>query len=168
MSVATADQLAKSILSNRVDLQPVGTPVAWPDPLGDAALIGLAGDVVRLIGPTTESDPAAILFQFLAMFGNLIGRTGHWVIEDTPHYCNLFVAIVGDTAKGRKGTSLDRVRNLFKGVDDDWTKRIQSGLSSGEGLIWFVRDQIIEAVQIKDKGRTTGYEEMETDPRRKG
>ena len=161
----TVDQLAKSIPNGQADLQPAETPAAaWPDPLGHAALTGLAGDVVRLIEPTTESDPAAILFQFLVMFGNLIGRTAHWVVEDTIHYCNLFLAIVGDTAKGRKGTSLDRTRNLYRGVDDEWMKRIQSGLSSGEGLIWFVRDPIIEAVQIKDKGRTTGYEEMETDP----
>ncbi|MBM3758585.1 MAG: hypothetical protein FJW38_32010, partial [Acidobacteria bacterium] len=152
MNVARSlDQLQRDFVRDlSFDLAPTTTPAptssSWPKPLGKAALIGLVGEVVEKIDPTTESDPAAILFQFLAMFGNLIGRTGHWTVEETRHFCNLFVAVVGDTAKGRKGTSYDRVLSLFRGIDDAWDKRIQSGLSSGEGLIWFVRDPIIEPV----------------------
>ncbi len=167
----TRDQIARDFASDPAfDLEhatrstPSPTSNSWPKPLGPRALIGLAGDVVRMIDPTTESDQAAILYQFMAMFGNVIGRTGHWTVEDTRHYCNLFVAVVGDTAKGRKGTSYDRVRGLFHGVDEEWDQRIQSGLSSGEGLIWFVRDPIIEPVPKKENGRIVGYEEMETDP----
>jgi hypothetical protein len=35
----------------------------WPNSLSKLALIGLAGDVVRMIEPHTESDPAALLFN---------------------------------------------------------------------------------------------------------
>jgi len=143
---------------------PVPDERQWPKPLGPAALIGLAGDVVRTIEPTTESDPAAILFQFLTMFGSIVGRGPHWIVEDTRHYTNQFLTIVGDTAKSRKGTSYDRVRSLFKGLEEAWDIRVQSGLSSGEGLIWAVRDPIMDSVPIKEKGKPTTYAEQQVDP----
>ena len=46
-----------------------------------------------------------------------------------------------DTASGRRGTSLSQTRRPFEIADPTWAEcRIQSGLSSGEGLIWAVRD----------------------------
>ena len=156
MSTAIADQLTNSIMA-------APTAADWPEPLRDEALIGLAGDVVRLIAPTTESDPAAILYQFIAMFGNVVGRGPHWIVEDTKHYTNLFLSIVGDTSKARKGTGYDRVKAVYVGVDELWDLRIESGLSSGEGLIWAVRDPIIETVAVREKGRPTTYQEEQTD-----
>jgi hypothetical protein len=42
-------------------------------------------------------------------------------------------------------------------VDFDWRQdRVTYGLSSGEGLIWAVRDPIEETKPIRDKGRHTG------------
>ncbi|MFL5243162.1 MAG: DUF3987 domain-containing protein [Gemmataceae bacterium] len=41
---------------------------------------------------------------------------------------------------------------------------MQSGLSSGEGVIWAVRDPIIGREKIKVKGRITGMQEYEADP----
>jgi hypothetical protein len=40
---------------------------------------------------------------------------------------------------------------------------VKTGPSSGEGLIWHVRDPIEERQAIKDKGRTVGYEMVITD-----
>src|SRR5207247_4768055 len=43
--------------------------------------------------------------------------------------------------KGRKGVSVGYPKRLLETVDDVWVKsRMMSGLSSGEGLIWYVRD----------------------------
>ena len=56
---------------------------------------------------------------------------------------NLFGCLVGETSKGRKGVSVGYPKRLLGTVDDVWAKsRIMSGLSSGEGLIWYVRDPI--------------------------
>ena len=64
-------------------------------------------------------------------------------IGATRHHPNLFCGIVGDTAKGRKGSTWDPVENIMHASDRRWTEqRIQSGLSSGEGLISEVRDRI--------------------------
>lgn len=123
----------------------------WPIPvdldtrtlptLDDAALYGLAGDIVRAIEPHTEASNVAVLINTLVFVGNVVNRTPHFNVGGNDHTVNLFAAIVGDTAKGRKGTSLGHVKALFKRVDEKWVEdRIQSGLSSGEGLIFHVRD----------------------------
>src|SRR5215469_18457010 len=111
-------------------------PVMAPD-----AFIGLAGEIVRLIAPHTESDPVALLLNAHTCFGNAIGRGPHYRVEGTEHGPNLFVVQVGDSSKARKGTGLDRVKQVFRLADEEWTtRRIESGLSSGEGVIWAVRD----------------------------
>ena len=135
----------------------------WPRPVGQAALYGLAGDIVSTVEPHTEADPAAVLVQLLVAFGNVVGRTPHFVAESDRHYPNLYVALVGETAKGRKGSSWGHIPRLFglaagprkagfvpnRSTVDPLSLTVSSGLSSGEGLIWAVRDAIKTG---KDKG----------------
>jgi hypothetical protein len=109
--------------------------------LGEDALYGLAGEFVRGVSPHTEAHPAALLALFLCQAGCVIGR-GAWVrVEDTEHHPRLFLLLVGDTAKSRKGTAQDRVDRLFLEAFRDWDDHCAQGLSSGEGLIHAVRDQ---------------------------
>jgi hypothetical protein len=122
----------------------------WPE-LHSKALHGLAGEIVNAIKPETESDPIAILIQLLVFFGNAIGRNPHFRIEDTEHHANLFVCLVGASSRARKGTSEGRVRAIMREVDKEWEEnRIKSGLSSGEGFINEVRDELTRW-NIKDK-----------------
>src|SRR5215471_17975488 len=91
----------------------------WPT-IDNAAYYGLAGDIVRTIAPHTEADPVAILIQVLAYFGNIIGRAAHYRVEADHHHANLFVVLVGQSAKGRKGTSGSRARSVMKAADERW------------------------------------------------
>ncbi len=128
--------------------QPGSRHERWPDPPHPAAFDGIAGDFVRLIGPHSEADPVALLIQVLVVFGNLIGRTAYYQVEASRHYGNEFAILVGPTARARKGTSLDRVMETAASVDRDWYDRCRhTGLSSGEGLIWAVRDSIEKRVR---------------------
>jgi hypothetical protein len=138
---------------------------AWPSPPAVEAYHGLAGAIVRTIEPHTEADPVALLIQLLVAFGNVIGRAAHFIVEADVHALNLYAVLVGVSSKGRKGTSLGQVRRLFRVVDSEWDARcILSGLSSGEGLIWQVRDAITAHQAIREKGRATGeYEVIVTD-----
>lgn len=114
---------------------------AWPAPPATAALHGPAGEFVTRTAPHTESDPMALLAQFLVAFGAAAGRDIHYAVEATRHHLNEFVILVGPSGKGRKGSSWDHVDALLEQIDQDFTERcISSGLSSGEGLIWEVRD----------------------------
>lgn len=129
----------------------------WPDPPDERVYHGIAGEFVRLIDPHTEADPMAILMQFLVSYGNAIGRSAHFVAEADRHYANLYTCLVGETAKGRKGSSLGQVRRVMAAVVPEWADfRIQEGQSSGEGLIWAVRDPIHKKVAVTNKGKATG------------
>jgi hypothetical protein len=129
------------------------------------AFHGLVGEVVRAIEPHTEADPVALLLQFLVIFGNIIGRSAHFVADGTTHHLNLFVVLVGTTAKSRKGTSWNNIHRLFVPIDKKWNQEcIPSGLSSGEGLIWAVRDPTTKREPVKEDGRHTGtYRDVKTD-----
>jgi hypothetical protein len=114
----------------------------WPQ-MDDAAYYGLAGDVVKTIKPHTEADPVAILLQVLVFAGNIIGRIPYYLVEADNHYPNLFVTLVGNSAKGRKGTAAGRAKSVVKATDLQWIDdRMKSGLSTGEGVISEVRDPV--------------------------
>ncbi len=137
----------------------------WPSPPSVDAFYGLAGEFVALVEPHSEADPVALLLQFLVGFGNVIGRSAHFTAESHRHYCNLNCTLVGNTSKGRKGSSLSHARRVLGMIDEPWaTNGIVSGLSSGEGLIWQVRDPIEQQTPVKEKGRVVGYDMVTTDP----
>jgi hypothetical protein len=115
-------------------------PAGWPAPPDPVAYHGLPGAIVAKIAPHTEADPAAILVQLLVCCGALIGRDAFFQVEATHHHPNEFAVLIGDSAKARKGSSFDHVARLLNHADPAFTARLTTGLSSGEGLIWAVRD----------------------------
>lgn len=97
--------------------------------------------MVKTIEPHTEADSVALLVSLLASLGNALGQGAYYKVGATLHHLKLFVALVGETSKARKGTSWDPVRELLYEVDPAWIEnRVVSGLSSGEGVIYAVRD----------------------------
>jgi Bifunctional DNA primase/polymerase, N-terminal/Protein of unknown function (DUF3987) len=114
---------------------------SWPERPSSDAFHGLAGEIVSMIEPHSEADPVALLSQFLVGFGNVIGRSAHIRVEADQHFTNLFAVLVGATSKARKGSSLSQVKRLLREADQNWVDVcLMSGLASGEGLIWGVRD----------------------------
>jgi len=134
--------------------------IHYPKPIDNKAYYGLAGDIVRLIEPHSEADPVALLTNFLTCFGNIVGYKPHFEIGADKHSLKIFTVLVGETSKSRKGHSFVFINLIFKTIDEDWEARKQSGLSSGEGLIWAVRDQITKKRPIKEKGRVVDYEDV--------
>lgn len=127
--------------------------------LTEKALYGLAGEIVRTIEPHTEADNAALLIQLLAGFGCLIGKTTYFRAEADFHYTKLFAILVGASSKGRKGTSFGQIRRLLNRVDESFADCIQDGLSSGEGLIFHVRDAQTKKVPIREKKLIVDYQD---------
>jgi hypothetical protein len=110
--------------------------------LREQALHGLAGKVVRTLAPHTEADPAAVLIQFLAAFGNAAGPGPHCLVGPARHRLNLFVVLVGESSKARKGTSWNQIERLFAEVDQPWVNtRITTARLSAAGLLHALRDQ---------------------------
>jgi hypothetical protein len=141
---------------------------AYPQRLDEIAYHGLAGDIVRLVEPHSEADPVALLLQVLVAFGSIIHRSAYWSVEGDRHHGNLFLVLVGETSKGRKGSSWGQVRRVVQAADPDWAAEcVVSGLASGEGLMHAVRDRVtkigkngeeVEDAGVSDK-RLLGVEE---------
>jgi Protein of unknown function (DUF3987) len=124
---------------------------AWPT-LDPAALYGLAGDLVRTLEPHTEADRAALLVTFLIAFGSAIGNGAHAAVGGAQHPARLFTAIVGDTAKSRKGMSWRDVRQVLAQADPAWaSERVVNGLASGEGLIAHLQKHPGSALAIEEE-----------------
>jgi Protein of unknown function (DUF3987) len=149
---------------NSFNSSPHTEKYSWPVLDQAHALIGPAGALTAAIDEYTEADPVAVLINILTAFGNVVGHGPHFEVEYTKHPLRLFAVLVGDSAKGRKGLSWSTPRHLFRAIEEAWVDGcVTSGLSSGEGLIYHVRDERREKQPVKQKGRVIDYEEVVID-----
>ena len=65
----------------------------WPEIPDESAYYGLAGDIVRVIEPHTESDPVALLLQVLTGFGSIVGADSYFEVEAVHHPPREFVVL---------------------------------------------------------------------------
>jgi hypothetical protein len=115
--------------------------MGWRYPLPAGAYHGVLGDLTRKITAQSESDPAAILGNLLAMTGSAIGRGAVLRTGDERHHTNLYIAIVGATSSGAKGMAANSAAAVMARADADWYAGCRvGGLSSGEGLLTRLRD----------------------------
>ncbi len=122
----------------------------WPMPMGEDAYHGVIGSIVRKVEPHTEADLHAVLLQLVVLVGNAAGRLPHARVEADRHGTNLYLALVGNTSSGRKGTSYGQARRPIALADTTWAEtREVSGLSSGEGVIYAVRDPEFKTKIVK-------------------
>lgn len=113
----------------------------WPSRMSDEIRVGVLGDLLDAVENETEADPAAIAFDFLVRFGNAVGRGPHFTVSGDRHGCNLFATVVGDTGQGRKGSSAAFPKRVLELAAPEWAGSCtKTGLSSGEGIIYALRD----------------------------
>lgn len=110
--------------------------------LDQRAYHGLVGEYVRFVAPHSEADEAALLLTVLVMAGNAIGDGPYVPIEADRHTPRLYVLLVGESARARKGVSRGRGEQLLRHADPEWAdERILEGMSTGEGLLAQLRQR---------------------------
>lgn len=119
----------------------------WPKPISQAGFIGPIGEFILRVTAGSEADPSAALVAALVRYGCRIGRTARLRIGGSDIFPNEYALLVGPTSSGRKGTTSNYSKILFSQADEqrpDFNDPIAgydtSGLSSGQGLIFAVRD----------------------------
>jgi len=129
-----------------------------PNPdLRPEAFHGPIGEYVQAVAPHTEAHEAAVLIPALVMYGALIGRSPAQYLDGARHGTNLFVAVLGPTSFGRKGSGVRRARRLVLELDPDFSKsNVAGGLSTGEGLIFRLRDASATAADGESKSADPG------------
>jgi hypothetical protein len=160
--ILTAADLHQLVLLAGIEEIPIVDTSAdeWPVLHADA-LYGLPGDIVNTIDPHSEADKVATLINVLVAFGNCLDAAAHVKVQHDKHPARLNSVFVGKSSKGRKGTSWSTPKRLYALVDPDWAKkRVKSGLSSAEGLIYNVRDPFWKREPIKEKGKVVGYQDV--------
>lgn len=131
--------------------------------LDPAAYHGLAGEIVHVVGPHSEADPVGLLASFLAEFAVMIGREPHLTLDGSYHPLVVYPVLVGTSSKSRKGSAGKRIGRIFRAVVAEWTRGLYKGtLSSGEGLVWAVRDSVFGTDK---KGQEVCLDEGVTDKR---
>lgn len=121
------------------------TKDGWPvlDPL---ALHGVLGDAVMAVAPHSEADPAAVLMTLLCLSGISIGPGPRVYAGLTGMPARLQVWIVGNSAMGRKGASLDLAYKIMLLADEEFmTSRVLGGFGSGEAII----DEVAESGDVR-------------------
>lgn len=136
----------------------------WPEPPANAVYYGLAGDIVAVLAPHTEADPVGMLVTLLAGVGNAIGRNPYVVLDNSRHGLRVWPVLVGPSGSGRKGTALANAGVILSRAEPEWWGRQMGGLSTGEGLIAQVRDEVRGYQPLKTRGAGTFQEEVVLDP----
>ena len=109
-------------------------PTTWPDPPAEAAYHGALGDIARAVAPFTEAYPVGVLGTLLAMFGAACGG-GQTLYQGSRQRTNLSIVVVGGTGfSGRKGTSLDVVRSVYRLAYPDLEELWLVGIASCEAI----------------------------------
>jgi len=135
-----------------------------PAPMGEDAFCGLAGQSVRIMEEHCEACPEALLMQLLVMLGNALGRNP-FVTAGGKTFPNEFVVLVGDSARGRKGTSLAITKSLLELATSGWAiERMFDGIQSGESVVSAVRDERFGLNTRKKFKRGEEPEEILIDP----
>jgi hypothetical protein len=133
--------------------------VKLPRPkLSDDAFYGPLGTMVQRFQDNTEADPAATLGCLLVHFGHIVGRSAYVRLDGQRHFLKLFLALIGTTAGGRKGTADTNATSVFDSIYDlmpagdsmPWSELRHTGLHTGEGLIHLVRDAEYKPAQAGD------------------
>lgn len=115
---------------------------AFDPVLGEAAYHGPVGEFLHLIAPHTEAAVPAVGAIVLTRLGTLIGRRGAIDVGDHRHHANLFVAIVGETSTGAKGTAVRAADHLTRAVAPTFERVHEiGGFGSGEALFDAVADE---------------------------
>lgn len=142
------------VLANLKNLS-LNTPkprTAFNGKMGESAFHGPMGEFIKFINSRTEADPVAILTQSLVVFGNMLGSGPRHYMGNSDLRTNEFLAIVGSSAKARKGTSLSVVRSFLDPLDPEHHRKCRlNTLASGEGLVHALRDPM-----TTDKGPDPG------------
>lgn len=165
LSVAAGPDAVRKSLENAQPAAPERNhhldPLA-PPVMDQAGFPGLLADIVDAATATSEAHPVAVAANVLAMFSCMVGRGPHQWIGDAVVWARLFLLIVGKSGKARKGTAEHTPLRIFRAADEivrqrrninDRLRIHAGGLSTGEGIVYAIRDadEAKEDAGVKDK-----------------
>jgi hypothetical protein len=134
-----ATKLAKVVKYETVK-QPVGRPF-----LGEAAFIGLAGDIVDHAYTHSEADSGGLMGHLLTGMSGIVGPNVRVKVGTGSHPVFVWTGLIGDSNDGRKGEVSSAIDPFLEFADKNFMDNNRMGkLSSGEGMIARIRDEVFK------------------------
>jgi hypothetical protein len=130
---------AKSAVDRKLgddELDLLGAPASgdFPAPPEPVAFDGLLGELVSDLADGTDASMVGLLGSTVAFCGALVPGWAYFHRQQTS---SPFVALVGESSIGRKGTAMTRVMDAMSQALETATvhRVVLDGISSGEGLV---------------------------------
>jgi hypothetical protein len=128
------DRSSRRIGDDELDLLGLPDSESFPEQPADVAYDGLLGGLVADLAAGTDASNVGLLGAVLAWSGALLPGMAYFHRTQTS---SPFIALVGESSVGRKGTAMLRVQDAFSaalGVTPV-NRSLLDGVNSGEGLV---------------------------------
>lgn len=124
-------------LDDDLGLLPSRKTSGFPESPAAVAFEGLIGDCVYDLAPGTDASLVGLLGCLMALCGALVPGQAYFHGTQTS---SPYVALVGESSVGRKGTAMRRVRDAVSAcIESVYVNRVLlDGLNSGEGLVTYL------------------------------
>jgi len=122
------------VIDDELGMLPPPITGTFPPPPDAAAFAGLLGECALALGEGTDASLVGLLGSLIPFCGAMVPGMAYWHRAQTS---SPYVALVGESGIGRKGTAMMRAHDALAGVfgSVEISRAILDGLSSGEGLI---------------------------------
>jgi hypothetical protein len=125
------------------------------------AFRGIFEDFRQAHTETTEAPDEFLFAAMLSAVGSVMGRKC-WVWYAHPLYPNFYVAIVGTTARARKSTAANKIRDLLQRCDPNVL--YYRGLASAEGFIQILAPISEDEEEEMDQLMSSGHLDLSQAP----
>lgn len=128
------EKIAAHLREDDLDLLGVPASGVFPDGPDPAAFGGVIGEMVEDLADGTDASLVGLMGAVIAFAGALIPGYAYFHRDQTS---SPFVALVGESAIGRKGTAMIRVMDAMSDALEKQTvhRIVLDGVNSGEGLV---------------------------------
>ena len=130
----TEERVSRRLGDDELDLLGVSHAEAFPDEPDPLAFDGLLGSLVDDLASGTDASLVGLLGAVLAFAGALLPGMAYFHRTQTS---SPFIALVGESSVGRKGTAMNRVQDAYSAAFGVTAvnRLLLDGVNSGEGLV---------------------------------
>lgn len=128
------ERAAARLGDGELDLLGIPSSGDFPEPPSPEAFSGLLGEMVDDLAGGTDASPVGLLGSLIAFCGAMIPGSAYFHRLQTS---SPYIALVGESSIGRKGTAMTRVMDAMGEALQVVTvnRAVLDGMNSGEGLV---------------------------------
>lgn len=130
----TEERIARRLGDDELDLLGIPSAEDFPEEPEDAAFDGVMGEMINDLAYGTDASTVGLLGALIAFCGAMLPGSAYFHRQQTS---SPFMALVGESSVGRKGTAMTRVADAMSSAigGAEVHRAVLDGINSGEGLV---------------------------------